>query len=167
MNPHFYFVSFLKWNWKCVLTDFNKGANIKKWLHSSPCEKQWGGGMEKLCLATKGNAALIAAKYSGSQTELLILFSHIWWTMLQAQYSPFLSIRPVTQSLQSICMRQCSWPQWSSPICGLDFDSGISSDWLTAWVCFCKWLYHNYKCKWVNLLTGGSGCLSVGNIYSI
>lgn len=58
-------------------------------------------------------------------------------------------------------------PQWYSPIHGLDFESGISSHWLTAWVCFSKWLYYNYKFKWVNLLDGGLVCLCAGNIYSI
>lgn len=43
MHPHFYLVSFLKWVWKCVLTDClqHKGANVQKWSHSPPFRKQW------------------------------------------------------------------------------------------------------------------------------
>lgn len=41
---------------------------------------------------------------------------------------------------------------------------GISSQCLTAWVCFSKWLYHNYKFKWVNLLDDAL-CVCVLAIY--
>ena len=169
MHPHFYFVSFLKWIWKCVLTDCNTKEPMLKNDYTHPLSKTMQKNHPNFVLPPKAEAALRAAKDSGSCTELLVRFSHhIWWAMLEAWYSPFLFISLVMQSLQgNIYMTECSQPQWHSPIHGLDFESGISPHWLTAWVCFSKWLYYNYKFKWVNLLDGGLVCLCAGNIYSI
>ena len=123
-----------------------------------PVSKNNGGKKktQTLVLPPKAEAALRAAKDSRSCPELLVRFSHhIWWAILQAPYSPFLSSALSPTALGGHLHNRMFLATVVQPLHGLDFESGISSHWLTAWVCFSKWLYHNYKIEWVNLLNGG------------
>lgn len=130
MHPHFYFVSFLKWIWKCVLTDClqHKEANVKKWLYSSPFKKQWKKNL-KFCFATKGRSCSESCQrfWVPDGIACSLQSPHLVSNVVGPIF-PLFFHQTVIQSLWgNIYLIECSRPQWFSPIRGLDSESGISS----------------------------------------
>ena len=138
MHPHFYFVSSPKWIWKYVLTDClqHKGANVKK-LYSSPCEKQC---KKTLCFATKGKSCpdICQRLWVPDGTARSLQSPHLVNNIVGPIFPllPRQACHSEPSGVHLQYMVECSWPHWYTPICGLDLDSGISSHWLTACVCF-------------------------------
>lgn len=172
MQPHFYLVFILKGFWKCVLTDclLHKGANGKKWLYSSLFKKKktMKNKNPNFVLPPMTEAPLRAARASGSQTKLLVLFSqHIWCAMLSGPSYPLPSRQVCqAQSLEGTFTWSNIHSNHGAAHSWTDLNMGLSA--LNSLnLFFYKWLHHKYKFQWVSLLAGEYENLCIGNAYLI